>query len=345
MTTQNAAPAAKAPAQTNAPTTTPATGAPPATPTPAANTEKALTPRAQREREIRILLEKCTSQIAIALPSTGNTKPEAIVRAVLTEVRMSADLVACEPKSIVRCALEAASLGLIPNRIVGHFYLVPFNDTQRGVKVCTSIIGYRGLIDLARRSGNISTFDVYVVHEKDDFTYRLGDDAKIEHVPYQPKAKNEKEADPGHMIAVYAIVRLRDGGVQRLVMTTREVDMVRAKALSKNSPAWTGHYEEMAKKTVVRRIAKLLPISVEALHLIEKDRVRDEGTEAERQQAPPEDEESIDLSPEDVTVTDPKTGETVNPQTGEVTKPAAEGAAAPGQQDAAAKPAGKGGSK
>lgn len=285
MTIQNAAPAAKAPAP---------------------NTEKALSPRAQAEFEIQRLLDRSTKQIAHALPSTLGMKPESVVRAVLTEVRMSEYLAKCSPLSVVRSAIECAQLGLIPNRVTGHAYLVPYKDA------CTVIVGYRGLIDLARRSGNISTFDVYAVHERDEFEYRLGDDPKITHVPYQGAD------DPGHLIAVYAVVRLRDGGIQRLVMTTREIDAVRKRSRASSSGPWVTDYEEMAKKTAVRRIFKMLPISVEALHLIERERVRDEGTPDERK-ASGMDAEGLDLPEGDGSRTyevDPKTGEVKGPTEG-----------------------------
>lgn len=273
-----------------------------------------MTPRARAEHEMRVLLERSVGQIAHALPSTLGMRPEAVVRAVLTEVRMSEYLAKCSPLSVVRSAIECAQLGLLPNRVTGHAYLVAYKDT------CTVIVGYRGLIDLARRSGNISTFDAYAVHERDAFTYRLGDDPKIEHVPYQGSD------DPGHLIAVYAVVRLRDGGVQRLVMRTREIDAVRKRSRAASSGPWVSDYEEMAKKTVVRRIWKMLPVSVESLNLIERERVREEGTPEERAAAGMDPETGLDL-PGDGQVYD------VDPQTGEVQERQPAAAAAAGSPD------------
>lgn len=302
MTTQGAAPAAK-----------------PSAPAPA-NTGTEITPLSKAQREIRVLLERSTKQIAHALPATLGMKPEAVIRAVLSEVRMNPLVAACDPITIVRCAMECAQLGLVPNRVTGHVYLVPFTEKKKQPDgtwterdVCTTIVGYRGLIDLARRSGNISTLDVYVVHAKDEFTYHLGDDAKIVHVPWQPKANSAEEADPGHMVAVYAIVKLRDGGIQRCVMTTREVDLIKARSKSAGNPKgpWHNDYEEMAKKTAVRRIWKMLPVSVEALNLIERERIRDEGSEDERKAA------GIGDAGEDLNL---GRAEIIDEDTGEVTK-------------------------
>lgn len=288
------------------PTTAPAAGG--KAMAPVAPQQREMSPRAKAEYEIQRLLDRSTSQIAHALPATLGVKPEAVVRAVLTEVRMSEYLAKCQPLSIVRCAIECAQLGLIPNRVTGHAYLVPYKD------VCTVIVGYRGLIDLARRSGNISTFDVYAVHERDEFTYRLGDEPKIEHVPYQGTD------DAGHLIACYAIVRLRDGGVQRLVMRTREIDAVRKRSRASSSGPWVTDYEEMAKKTVVRRIWKMLPVSVEALHLIERERVREEGDPEERKAAGMDPDTGADLPTYDV---NPDTGEVSQPAPTQITGPAA----------------------
>jgi len=269
---------------------------------PAAPKQSELTPRARAEMTIRTMLERSEAEFAKALPTTLGMSAKAVVRAVVTEVKMSELLAKCEPLSIVRCAMECAQLGLLPNRVTGHVYLVPFFDRKINKDICTTIVGYRGLIDLARRSGNISTFDAYVVHERDQFEYRLGDDPKITHVPYQGSE------DPGHLIAVYAIVRLRDGGVQRCVMTTREIDRTRSRSKSGKSDysPWSTDYEEMAKKTVVRRIWKMLPVSVESLNLIERERVREEGTPEERAAAGMDPETGTDLPTYNV---DPTTGE------------------------------------
>jgi phage RecT family recombinase len=111
---------------------------------------------------------------------------------------------------------------------------------------CQLIIGYRGMIDLARRSGQIVSLSARTVHEKDHFTYRYGLDETVEHVP----ANGER----GQLTYVYAVAKLKDGGVQFEVMSRNEIDKVRAQSKAKDSGPWVTHFEEMAKKTAIRRL-------------------------------------------------------------------------------------------
>lgn len=156
----------------------------------------------------------------------------------------------CNPATIVLAVSQAAELGLDLTSGLGTCYLVPYQN------VCQLIIGYRGLIELARRSGNISTIEARVVRQDDDFAYTFGTETHIRHVP------NLDSNSP--MTHVYAVAILSDGGKQVEVMTRKQVD-----AVAKGSPVWKQHYEEMARKTVVRRLAKYLPLSPDLMKAAE----------------------------------------------------------------------------
>ena len=115
-----------------------------------------------------------------------------------------------------------------------------------------------GVLKRIRKSGELLDISVQAVHEQDQFKYQLGDDAKIVHVP------NIEADDRGELRFVYAIARTKDGGVYREVMSRKQVDEVRAANKDgKNSFAWKDWYEEMARKSVIRRIAKFLPMGAE----------------------------------------------------------------------------------
>src|SRR5690606_35183329 len=116
---------------------------------------------------------------------------------------------------------------------------------------CTFIPGYRGFLDLARRSGQIVSLVARAVHENDFFEYEFGLTENITHKPCM--------TDRGALIAVYAIAILKDGGHQFEVMSKSEVDEIRKQSKSQNNGPWVTHYEEMAKKTVLRRLFKWLP--------------------------------------------------------------------------------------
>lgn len=118
------------------------------------------------------------------------------------------------------------------------------------------IIGYRGMIDLARRSGQIVSISARTVRESDQFNYCYELDERLEHVP-----SGNEDAPISH---VYAVARLKDGGVQFEVMTLKQIEAVRSQSKAANSGPWISHFEEMAKKTLIRRLFKYLPVSIES---------------------------------------------------------------------------------
>ena len=172
--------------------------------------------------------------------------------------------------------MQCAQLGLEPGGALGHAYLIPFDKRQkingRWETVSTEaqlIIGYRGMIDLARRSGQILSISARTVHVNDKFSYSYGLEETLEHSPCET-------GDRGELTHVYAVARLKDGGVQFEVMSRADVEKVRALSKAGSSGPWVDHFDEMAKKTVIRRLFKYLPVSIE----LQKAVVMDERAEA-----------------------------------------------------------------
>lgn len=206
---------------------------------------------------------------------------ERVIKVALSAASRSKDIAMCTPQSFALAVIQASQLGLEAGSPLGEAYLVPF--TNRGVKECTLIIGYRGLITLARRSGEIESIEAHVVHAKDEFDFVFGIESRLRHKPYMatPPAEGAnmaewiKGADPGPMIAVYAIVRLKGGAVQTEVMTRAEVERIRSMSRQAAGVTWTQHGDEMAKKTVIRRIAKYLPMSIELASALAHDEQTD----------------------------------------------------------------------
>jgi recombination protein RecT len=182
--------------------------------------------------------------------ATRHLTPEKLTKVALVAIGKSPDLLDCDSHSILQCVMTAAQLGLDCSGVLGSAYLVPFKGKA------TLIIGYRGLIDLARRSGEIDTIEAHVVREKDDFEIAFGLEPKLVHVP-------NLSADPGAAIIFYAIARLKDGGRQVEVMTRAEVDAIRKRSRASASGPWVTDYDEMGKKTVIRRLTKTLPLTAE----------------------------------------------------------------------------------
>lgn len=199
---------------------------------------------------IKGFIEERQEAIAQLIPK--HLSPERLMKVLLNSIYKVPALQECTLSSLLQCALTSAELGLEPGGALGHAYLVPYKST------CTFIIGYRGLIELMRRSGQLSSIRAVIVHERDRFSYRDGIEQVIDHEPFL-------DGDPGAMRFVYAVAKLKDGSVQCEFMTKAQVDAIRSRSRASGSGPWVTDYEEMAKKTVIRRIAKVLPLSSEAV--------------------------------------------------------------------------------
>jgi len=201
------------------------------------------------------LIYKQTPAIRRALP--GIMSAERFVRIALTEVRRNPKLTTCDPRSLLGALMVSAQLGLEPGPL-GHVYFVPYGTE------CTLIVGYRGMIDLARRSGEIESIIAREVCENDTFdsAYRLMEDDFY----HKPALHDRGQAD-----RYYAIARYRDGGALLHVMAREEVDEYRKRSKAKNDGPWVTDYDAMAKKTVIRRLAPFLPLTTEAARALEVD--------------------------------------------------------------------------
>lgn len=210
------------------------------------------------------------AQMALALPKTLTA--DRLIRIVLTECRKTPELRRCNQASFFGAVLQCAQLGLEPGSALGHCYLLPYGNgkAKDGLPNCQLIIGYRGMIDLARRSGQIVSINAYCVHKADDFVYELGLHPDIKHRP-------SAAADRGPVTFVYAVAQLKGGGVQFEVMSRSEIEAVRKQSKAGTRGPWVTHWEEMARKTVVRRLFKYLPVSTEALRAVEIDEKSDRG--------------------------------------------------------------------
>jgi recombination protein RecT len=215
-------------------------------------------------------LEGMRDTFAKLLPA--QVSPERLVKVALNCVSRTPALAKCDMLSVVQCVATCAELGLLPGGALGGAYLVPYGQT------CTLVIGYRGMVDLMRRSGELAAIDARVVHERDEFVWREGLVRELVHVPCL-------DVDPGPMRLVYCLLRFRDGSTQVEVMSRGQVDAIRARSRAANSGPWVTDYEEMAKKTVIRRAAKLAPMSSELATALEAE--DDDAVEGEVVRQPP----------------------------------------------------------
>lgn len=231
---------------------------------------------------IRALIEHSKPKLAEVMPR--HLTPERLTRVAIAAITRTPKLLECTPASLLQSVMQAAELGLEPGSALGEAYLVPFYDNKQKAMMCQLIPGYRGLIALARRSGQIEDIEAHVVREGDIFHMSKGIDQVLEHVP------NFDGNEPAALRLVYAMAWLKGSKRPHVeVMTRAEIDKIKAKSKAKDFGPWVDHYDEMARKTVVRRLVKYLPMSVEMAraHEIEQGEVLDADAMDVTEAAPP----------------------------------------------------------
>lgn len=233
---------------------------------------KQKTPQEIAQIKMKNTIKAALPQFTSMLPST--IKPERFQSMVLTAVNTNPKLMACDPLSVVASALQSAQLGLEPNTPLGQAYLIPYEERKmvNGVwqtvrTVCNFQVGYRGLITLAFNSGELQSLDAQEVYANDDFDFNYGLNMTLKHIPATHNRKQPGE-NPTHYYAVY---KLKNGGQGMAVMTYEDV-LEHAKKFSKTynkktgkfSGPWADNFDAMAKKTVLLKLMKYMPMAVDS---------------------------------------------------------------------------------
>lgn len=220
---------------------------------------------------LKALLEASRHQIAEVLPE--HVTPERIIKVALVAAVNNPALLNCSRESVLQSVMQAATLGLDPGGPLGSAYLVPYGNK------CTLIPGYRGFIDLARRSGEIVSINAEVVYKADKFVYRKGVAPVLEHEPALFDELRDED-----IVGAYMIAHLKGGGLHIEFMNRGQIEKVRRSSKSGGSGPWRDHFPEMCRKTVVRRGFKYLPVSSERLAAaLEHDNRVDGLADAEQQ--------------------------------------------------------------
>ena len=206
--------------------------------------------KSNQKKSIMDMIKVMAPEIKKALPSV--ITPERFTRMALSALSKSKELQECSPISFLGAMMTAAQLGVEPNTPLGQAYLLPYRN--KGKYECQFQLGYQGLIDLAYRSGQVSNIQAHTVYSNDQFEYELGLEPKLVHKPAQ--------GDRGDAIYYYAVVKMKDGGYCFAVMSKADVTK-HAKRYSQSfnssySP-WSTNFDEMAKKTVLKRALKYAP--------------------------------------------------------------------------------------
>lgn len=219
--------------------------------------------QAEKPKNVRDLLEARMGEIQKVLPSV--ISPQQFLRLALNALQNTPHLMECTMPSFYGAIMQCAQLGLKPN-VNGEAYLIPFkNNKKGGVYECQFIVGYKGLMILARRSGEVANIDAQTVYANDEFDLAYGFEPVLVHKPYL-------KGDRGEPVGFYATVLLKDGGKSAHYMTVADAQRY-GKRYSKayNNSPWVTDFEAMAKKSCLRQVLKYAPMSTDVDRAIDAD--------------------------------------------------------------------------
>ncbi len=201
------------------------------------------------------MLTKNKSKIIEALPD--NFKYGRMIKIVSNAIMTTPALAKCTPMSLFMSCVQSACMGIEPNGPLAHGYLVPFNKKEGNgwISQAQFMPSYRGLIELSRRTGSISSVYAEVIRANDLYSIKRGTDNKLEH--------EIKIGDRGEPIAYYAVFVDQNGNTDFEVMDLAEIDHIKNKSKAKDFGPWKTDPVEMSKKTVLKRLLKRAPMSIE----------------------------------------------------------------------------------
>lgn len=211
------------------------------------------------------LIKAFQAKISAVVPK--HIQEAVILNAVMNSVRKNPRLLNCTTGSMLSAIMCCAETGLVPDNPLQLCHLVPF----KGQVVW--IPGFRGLVELARRSGEIGDVDSDIACENDEFYYERGLNQNIIHKP--------NLHDRGEMTHVYAIMWFLDKRIRAKfeVMTVDEVNAIRDASPGRDNDPWRKHYGQQARKTVLKRLMKAAPLSPQLALAINQDNLAEAGEE------------------------------------------------------------------
>jgi recombination protein RecT len=261
---------------------------------------------------VKSFMESQKANLAAVLPK--HVDADRMLKLALGAMRTTPKLLNCNVESLMGAVVTCSTLGLEPNTPLGHAYLIPFENRQKGTTDVQIVFGYKGLIDLARRSGQIVSIAAHEVCQNDEFHFSYGLDEKLIHKPAL--------TGRGEPIAFYAVAKLVGGGYAFEVMGRDQIEEIRDAsqnykfAREKGKTVWGQHFVEMGRKTVLRRLFKYLPVSIELATAANIDSNTEAGKAGNYEEAL---KGEYSVMPDDAPAALP---EGLNQETGEWTPPA-----------------------
>lgn len=259
----------------------------------AATIQNQVAKRSPEKKTMQDYMRSMEGEIKKALPSV--ITPERFTRIVLSAISVNPQLGSCTPQSFLGAMMTSAQLGLEVNTPLGQAYILPYRN--KGQLEAQFQLGYKGLIDLAYRSGEVEVIQAHVVYENDHFECEYGLDPKLTHKP--------ADSDRGEPVKVYAVFKTKSGGFGFEVMSMDDVRRHAnkySKAYSSSFSPWKTNFEEMAKKTVLKRVLKYAPLKSDFVRAAVQDEVVKKDISEDMYSVP--DENFIDADFEEIPVDD-----------------------------------------
>ena len=210
---------------------------------------------ANPQGNFKALLKSQWSKIAEVLPK--NMSAERFFQLAVSAYNSEPKLAQCSTVSVLSCVMKCAALGLEPSAVdgLGRAYILPYRNKKTRSFEATFMLGYKGMIQLARNSGEIKSISARAVYEGDVFHYAYGLNEDLTH---EPMHKSNK------LIYTYCVAHFKDGGHYFVVLSREEIDKARQSSQAGSSGPWATHYDMMAMKTAIRRAFPYLPVSTQA---------------------------------------------------------------------------------
>lgn len=228
---------------------------------------------ASKRAAIDGMIKKNFARLASACPA--HLSPRRMAGALLTLLSKTPDLYQCTDLSIYAGLIQAAELGLELSPQLGQAWLIPYRNNKAGTIEAQFQVGAKGWLALAYRSKKVKMASAHVIHQKDEFQICYGLEPDVKHVP-RPAFHEGKKTVAG----AYAALALVSGGRDVEWMTTAQIESHKekySKGWEKPGSAWQTAWEEMAVKTVLKKLLKRAPLSVEIAKAGEYDDAGEAG--------------------------------------------------------------------
>lgn len=208
-----------------------------------------------------IMSEEVKKQLSMVLPP--QMPVERFQRVAITAINKNPDLVDCNRQSLYNAFMQCAQDGLLPD---GNEAAIVKYNSKDGAPNAQYQPMVKGILKKIRNSGELKSIMATCIHQHDPFRYWVDDDG--EHLTHEPDLFT---ADRGKIIGAYALAKTKDDAIYIKVMTTTEIELVRSFSKAKNAGPWTNWWDQMAEKTVIRRLAKRMPMSTDLDDFLRRD--------------------------------------------------------------------------